>query len=266
MAPSGGNQAGAEAARLGPHPCSSPRFWDQAATTTVSTPPHRRDPLHLPTGHPAPSPSQPRPLCQVHLLLLAQDPRGSSFPRPAPCYSCCSELVLSPRMGWHGPGCQMLTAPWHDLPPQLPLRSQLPLLRLPLNKQCLCPKSLRCPSVVCLCFSHHHPLSLGLIGHWPLKGATGLGRGHLPPLRLVGKERDEPASKGKRDQKNPVPAPVPSLHEQFLLFRNCFKCHLLYEPCHFQVRELCPSATHPRSLGTVTAWLLCLLPSVDQGF
>ena len=134
------------------------------------------------------------------------------------------------------------------------------------NKQCLCPKSLRCPSVVCLCFSHHHPLSLGLIGHWPLKGATGLGWGHLPPLRLVGKERDEPASQGKRDQKNPVPAPASSLHEQFLLFRNCFKCYLLYEPCHFQVRELCPSATHPRSLGTVTAWLLCLLPSVDQGF
>lgn len=70
----------------------------------------------------------------------------------------------------------------------------------------------------------------------------------------------------EKDQKNPVPAPVPCLREQFLLFRNCFKCRLLYEPCHFQVRKLCPSATHPRSLGTVTAWLLCLLPSVDQGF
>ncbi|XP_068832495.1 integral membrane protein GPR137 isoform X3 [Capricornis sumatraensis] len=64
----------------------STRFWDQAATTTVSTPLHRRD---LPAEHPDPSPSHPRPLCQVHLLLLAQGPGGYGclFPRPAPCYS-----------------------------------------------------------------------------------------------------------------------------------------------------------------------------------
>nr|XP_058924932.1 integral membrane protein GPR137 isoform X5 [Kogia breviceps] len=58
-------------------------------------------PLHLPPEPPDPSPSHPRPLCQVHLPLLARDPGGCGclFPRPAPCYSCCSELVLSPRMG-----------------------------------------------------------------------------------------------------------------------------------------------------------------------
>ncbi|XP_034501479.1 integral membrane protein GPR137 isoform X1 [Ailuropoda melanoleuca] len=43
--PSGGSQAGAGAARHGPLLCSSPRCWDQVATTTVSTPPHRHDPL-----------------------------------------------------------------------------------------------------------------------------------------------------------------------------------------------------------------------------
>nr|XP_005894180.1 PREDICTED: integral membrane protein GPR137 isoform X1 [Bos mutus] len=39
-------------------------------------------PLHLPAEHPDPSPSHPRPLCQVHLLLLAQDPRGLWLPLP----------------------------------------------------------------------------------------------------------------------------------------------------------------------------------------
>ncbi|XP_058382537.1 integral membrane protein GPR137 isoform X3 [Diceros bicornis minor] len=79
----------------------STRCWDQAATTTVSTPPHRRDPLLFPPRTPRPQSSYPRPLCQVHLPLLAQDPGGCGclFPWPAACYSCCSELMPSPRMG-----------------------------------------------------------------------------------------------------------------------------------------------------------------------
>uniref|UniRef100_A0A2K5M2I7 G protein-coupled receptor 137 n=1 Tax=Cercocebus atys TaxID=9531 RepID=A0A2K5M2I7_CERAT len=63
---------------------------DQAATTTVSTPPHRRDPLPSPTEYPGPSPRHPKPLCQ--------DPGGRGCPLlwPAPCCSCHSELVPSP--------------------------------------------------------------------------------------------------------------------------------------------------------------------------
>uniref|UniRef100_F7I3J7 G protein-coupled receptor 137 n=1 Tax=Callithrix jacchus TaxID=9483 RepID=F7I3J7_CALJA len=76
----------------------STRFQDQAATTTVSTPPHRRDPPLSPTEYPGPSPPHPRPLCQVHLPLLAQEPGGRDCPLlwPAPCCSCHSELVPSP--------------------------------------------------------------------------------------------------------------------------------------------------------------------------
>uniref|UniRef100_A0A8I5T163 G protein-coupled receptor 137 n=2 Tax=Pongo abelii TaxID=9601 RepID=A0A8I5T163_PONAB len=76
----------------------STRCQDQAATTTVSTPPHRRDPPPSPTEYPGPSPPHPRPLCQVCLPLLAQDPGGRGCPLlwPAPCCSCHSELVLSP--------------------------------------------------------------------------------------------------------------------------------------------------------------------------
>nr|XP_023510069.1 integral membrane protein GPR137 isoform X4 [Equus caballus] len=79
----------------------STRCWDQAATTTVSTPPHRRDPPPFPPRTPTPQSSHPRPLCQVHLPLLAQDSGGCGclLPWPAPCYSCRSELLLSPRMG-----------------------------------------------------------------------------------------------------------------------------------------------------------------------
>ncbi|XP_046500840.1 integral membrane protein GPR137 isoform X4 [Equus quagga] len=79
----------------------STRCWDRAATTTVSTPPHRRDPPPFPPRTPTPQSSHPRPLCQVHLPLLAQDPGGCGclLPWPAPCYSCRSELLPSPRMG-----------------------------------------------------------------------------------------------------------------------------------------------------------------------
>ncbi|XP_070086247.1 integral membrane protein GPR137 isoform X4 [Equus przewalskii] len=79
----------------------STRCWDQAATTTVSTPPHRRDPPPFPPRTPTPQSSHPRPLCQVHLPLLAQDSGGCGclLPWPAPCYSCRSELLPSPRMG-----------------------------------------------------------------------------------------------------------------------------------------------------------------------
>lgn len=75
-------------------------------------------------------------------------------------------------------------------------------------------------------------------------------------------------SKGKRETRRiqpPLQSP-PCLNNFCSFFGNCFKCRLLYEPCHFQVRELCPSPPYPRSLGTVTAWLLCLLPSVDRDF
>ncbi|XP_015974021.2 integral membrane protein GPR137 isoform X3 [Rousettus aegyptiacus] len=57
--------------------------------------------------------------------------------------------LLFSQDGGHGPGCQMPTAPWHDLPPPLLRWSQLPLLHLPLNKQCLCPMSVHCLSVIC---------------------------------------------------------------------------------------------------------------------
>lgn len=89
------------AARRGPPLCSSPRCWDQAATTTVSIPPHRRDPPPFLPRTPRPQSLSPRPLRQFHLLLLAQNPGGCGclLPRPAPCYFYCSEFVLSPRMG-----------------------------------------------------------------------------------------------------------------------------------------------------------------------
>ncbi|XP_073665207.1 integral membrane protein GPR137 isoform X2 [Tursiops truncatus] len=45
-------------------------------------------PLHLPVEHPDPSPSHPRPLCQVHLPLLARDPGGCG------CLSQAGSLLL----------------------------------------------------------------------------------------------------------------------------------------------------------------------------
>uniref|UniRef100_A0A2K6FT01 G protein-coupled receptor 137 n=1 Tax=Propithecus coquereli TaxID=379532 RepID=A0A2K6FT01_PROCO len=71
----------------------STRCQDQAAITTVSTPPHRRDsPTFLLNTH------TPAPLTPVHLPLLAQGPEGHGHPLlwPAPCCSCRSELVPSP--------------------------------------------------------------------------------------------------------------------------------------------------------------------------
>ncbi|KAK1335501.1 hypothetical protein QTO34_003287 [Cnephaeus nilssonii] len=94
-APSGGSQAGTGAARLGPLLCSSPRCWTLAATTTVSTPLHRRDPLHL-----SPELSDPVPPTQapVPSSSAASCPGSQGLwpppPLPAPCYFCCSESVL----------------------------------------------------------------------------------------------------------------------------------------------------------------------------
>lgn len=76
MVPSGVSQAGEGPARRGPLLCSSPRCQDLVATTTASIPHHRRDLLLLPLEYPGPSSPDPWPLCQVHLLLLAQDARG----------------------------------------------------------------------------------------------------------------------------------------------------------------------------------------------
>ncbi|CAD7670126.1 unnamed protein product [Nyctereutes procyonoides] len=77
----------------------STRCWDQVATTTVSTPPHRRDPLFFFPRTPRPQSSQPRPRAKFTYRFL---PRitgdcGHLFPWPAPCSSCRSELVLSPQ-------------------------------------------------------------------------------------------------------------------------------------------------------------------------
>ncbi|XP_029422204.1 integral membrane protein GPR137 isoform X4 [Nannospalax galili] len=69
----------------------STRCQDLAVTTTASIPPHKRDPPPLPPEHPDPSSLHPRPLCQVHLPLLAQDP-GGLWP---PCPLASSLLLLS---------------------------------------------------------------------------------------------------------------------------------------------------------------------------
>lgn len=143
MVPSDVSQAGAGPVRRGPLLCSSPRCQDLAATTTASIPRHRHDLLLPPLEHPGPRSPYPRPLCQVHLPLLAQDARGlwlllsSGQLLAAPIVvSLCHPL----KIGTRPPGCQMPTVPWHDLLPLLPHWSQLPLLCLPLNKQ-----SVSCP-------------------------------------------------------------------------------------------------------------------------
>uniref|UniRef100_M3YNE2 G protein-coupled receptor 137 n=1 Tax=Mustela putorius furo TaxID=9669 RepID=M3YNE2_MUSPF len=79
--------------------------WDQVATTTVSTPPHRRDALPLsPLEPPDPSPPVPGPCAKFICRFLPRIMRGCGrlCPWPAPYYSCHSELVLSPRMGGRG--------------------------------------------------------------------------------------------------------------------------------------------------------------------
>lgn len=81
-APSGGSQAGTGAARLGPLLCSSPRCWTQAATTTVSTPLHRRDPLHLSPEHSDPSPSYPGPCAKFICCFLPRIPGAVATSSP----------------------------------------------------------------------------------------------------------------------------------------------------------------------------------------
>ncbi|XP_008565636.1 PREDICTED: integral membrane protein GPR137 isoform X2 [Galeopterus variegatus] len=59
----------------------STRCQDQAATTTVSTPPHRRESPPFPSPkYSDPSLPHPRPLCQVHMLLLAPDSGAMAAP------------------------------------------------------------------------------------------------------------------------------------------------------------------------------------------
>lgn len=182
MVPSGVSQAGAGPARRGPLLCSSPRCQDLVATTTASIPHHRHDLLLLPLEHLGPSSSYPQPLCQVHLLLLAQDARGlwlllsSGQLLAAPTVV---SLCHSPKIGTRPPGCQMATVPWHDLPPLLPHWSQLPLLCLPLNKQSLCPVPL---PVTCLSSvsSYLGLFGIRLIKHWPSTPLARLGRCHSP--------------------------------------------------------------------------------------
>ncbi|XP_011897280.1 PREDICTED: integral membrane protein GPR137 isoform X1 [Cercocebus atys] len=78
----------------------STRCQDQAATTTVSTPPHRRDPLPSPTEYPGPSPRHPKPLCQVcHFLprilgVVAAPSSGQLLAAPV-----IVSLCRPPRMG-----------------------------------------------------------------------------------------------------------------------------------------------------------------------
>lgn len=82
-------------------------------------------------------------------------------------YSCCSEFVLSPGTGaW--PWLPDAHSIWHDLPPLCPQWSQLLLLCLPLNQQCLCresigkvlasylPKGIECATPECDCSSSGH--------------------------------------------------------------------------------------------------------------
>lgn len=183
------SQAGVGPTRRGPLLCSSPRCQDLAATTTASIPRHRRDLLSLPLEHPGPSSPYPQPLCQVHLLLLAQDARGLwlllSFGRllAAPIVSLCHP----PKMGTRPPGYQMPTVPWHDLPPLLPHWSQLPLLCLPLNKQSLCPvpSPVNCLSSV---LSYLGLFGIRLIKHWPLTWIARPSRCYSPSWRLAGPE------------------------------------------------------------------------------
>ncbi|XP_023603126.1 integral membrane protein GPR137 isoform X5 [Myotis lucifugus] len=52
----------------------STRCWTQAATTTVSTPLHRRDPLHLSPQHSDPSPSSPGPCAKFICCFLPRIP------------------------------------------------------------------------------------------------------------------------------------------------------------------------------------------------
>ncbi|CAO2584493.1 Integral membrane protein GPR137 [Lemmus lemmus] len=123
----------------------STRCQDLVATTTASIPHHRHDLLLLPLEYPGPSSPYPRPLCQVHLLLLAQNASGlwlllsSGQLLAAPIVV---SLCHPPKIGTRPPGCRMPTVRWHDLLPLLPHWSQLPLLCLPLNKQ-----SVPCPFI-----------------------------------------------------------------------------------------------------------------------
>nr|XP_045226464.1 integral membrane protein GPR137 isoform X4 [Macaca fascicularis] len=78
----------------------STRCQDQVATTTASTPPHRRDPLPSPTEYPGPSPRHPKPLCQVcHFLprilgVVAAPSSGQLLAAPV-----IVSLCRPPRMG-----------------------------------------------------------------------------------------------------------------------------------------------------------------------
>ncbi|XP_057362932.1 integral membrane protein GPR137 isoform X3 [Manis pentadactyla] len=161
----------------------STRCWDQEATTTVSTPPHRRDPLLFSPEHPDPVlPSQASvPSSSAASCPGSQGTVATSSPRQL-LGTPCSELVPSPRMEamtlaarcpqHHGITCRL-----HQ--------SQLPLLHLLLNKWCPCPMSDCCLPVICFVF-------LALLPVWPEAIQTlgaGLGRGHSAPGWWVGRGR-----------------------------------------------------------------------------
>lgn len=217
------------------------------ATTTVSTPPRRRDPLLSSPQNtqtpvlPSQAPPPPRAKFTCRFLPRIMGGCGCLFPWPALCYSCRSELVLSPRMGGMALAARCPTAPWHDLPPLLLHWSQLPLLHLPLNKQCLCPSSVHGLSVVCFVFLAPSRLRSKADRTPALRGSGWAGQGSLNHLGWWAGRGRSLQSKGKGGPESLFPLrSLPHLNDFYSFLKTCFKCHLLYEVFRLQVREPCP--------------------------
>lgn len=203
--PSGGSRAGAEAARHGPLLCSSPRCWDQVATTTVSTPPHRRDALPLsPLEPPDPSPPVPGPCAKFICRFLPRIMRGCGrlCPWPAPYYSCHSELVLSPRMGGRGLAARC--------PQHLGMTCRLHFCTGATYLSCTChsinsvcaPRPFAVLSIVAFVFFARWPVQLKADQTQALPGCGWGGRGHLPDLGWWAGRGRSLQSEGKGGQKS----------------------------------------------------------------
>ncbi|XP_060040735.1 integral membrane protein GPR137 isoform X4 [Erinaceus europaeus] len=105
----------------------STRCWDPAATTTVSTPPHRRDPPSQPTPeHPGPGPSHPSSPEPGSPASSCLGPWAAAAPpRPAGFFLLLPVSLCGPTMGSglaagcpQHPGMTHASAPWQSqLPP-----------------------------------------------------------------------------------------------------------------------------------------------------